>query len=185
MSAATDWMEARRRYEAGKETVTAIARDLAISPQSLVGRARTEGWTPREAPAVKPAGTRATIARLKLLLQQRLLDLESQIGALGEAANAASSERDIRAMNTLVRTLEKVLELERKDRAQRCRQRRHHRQFDDAERAALADKLDGLRRELDLGQQGPGGSAEHPPGATPEPRLAPVGAGGKPASTPG
>lgn len=57
-------------------------------------------------------------------------------------------ERDIRAMNTLVRTLEKVLELERKDRSQRSRERKQFRQFTDAEREALADKLDGLRRQL-------------------------------------
>ena len=61
-------------------------------------------------------------------------------------------------MNTLVRTLEKVLELERKDRAQRSKQNRQHRQFDDAEREALAVKLDGLRREL-LEQQ-PEGAVE-------------------------
>ena len=81
---------------------------------------------------------RETIGRLKALLQQRLGELEQQIGSLTEQATAATSERDIRAMNTLVRTLEKVLELERKERAQRAQQRKPERRFDDAEREALA-----------------------------------------------
>ena len=145
------WASARQRYEAGVEAVSAIAGGLKISAQALTTRARALGWKLRGAGKKKSAGTRDTIQRLKSLLQQRLTDLETQIGALGEAASAASSERDIRAMNTLVRTLEKVLELERKDRAQRGKQRKLHRGFDDAEREALADKLDGMRREFQHG----------------------------------
>ena len=141
------WATARQRYEAGQETVSAIAVEAGITAQALTNRARVEGWKLRGA-GTKKAGTRETIARLKALLQQRLGELESQIGTLSEQATAATSERDIRAMNTLVRTLEKVLELERKERAQRKQQRKAHKQFDDAGREALAAKLDGLHREL-------------------------------------
>lgn len=95
----------------------------------------------------KPVATRTTIARLKGLLQQRLADFESQFGALEAEASAASSERDIRAMNTLVRTLEKVLELERKDRAARSKRRKQHRAVTDATRQALAERIEGLRRQ--------------------------------------
>ena len=146
-AAEAQWASARQRYEAGTEAVSAIAEGLGIAAQALTNRARNFGWTLRGAGKKKSTGTRETIQRLKNLLQQRLADLEAQIGALGEAATAASSERDIRAMNTLVRTLEKVLELERKDRAHRGKQRKLVRDFDDAEREALADKLDALRRE--------------------------------------
>ena len=142
------WASVRQRYEAGKESVSAIAAEAGYSVQALVSRARAGGWRLRGSTSRKAIGTRETIARLKALLQQRLGDLETQIGALGQAATAATSERDIRSMNTLVRTLEKVLELERKDRAQRSKQRKQQRQFDDAEREALAEKLEGLRREL-------------------------------------
>lgn len=141
------WASARQRYETGVEAVSTIAEGLQISAQALTTRARALGWKLRGAAKKKSAGTRDTIQRLKSLLQQRLTELETQIGVLGEQASAASSERDIRAMNTLVRTLEKVLELERKDRAQRGKQRKLARGFDDAEREALADKLDALRRE--------------------------------------
>ena len=161
------WASARQRYEQGAEAVSAIAADLRITAQALTTRARTLGWKLRGTTKKKKAGTRETIQRLKSLLQQRLSELEAQIGVLGEAASAASSERDIRAMNTLVRTLEKVLELERKDRAQRSKQRKLSRDFDDAEREALADKLDALRREHGHGNDSEG--HELPPVAAAEP----------------
>ena len=157
------WASARQRYEAAQEPVSAIAAGLGLSAQALTTKARQLGWKLRGTAKNKPAGTRDTIARLKALLQQRLSDLESQIGALGDAATAATSERDIRSMNTLVRTLEKVLELERKERTQRNRQRKQRKLFDDAEREALADKLAGLRRELQSGDAD--GTAEQPGGA--------------------
>ncbi len=164
------WAAVRQRYEAGKESVSAIAAAANIPAQALTAKARAGGWKLRGHGSKKAAGTRETIARLKALLQQRLGDLESQIGALGEAATAATSERDIRSMNTLVRTLEKVLELERKDRAQRSKQRKQQRQFDDAEREALAEKLEGLRQELaeEEGEEGDE-AAQQPPGAAAEP----------------
>ena len=164
---AVDWAAARARYEQGSETVAEIAAGLGISKQSLTARARREGWRLRSPAKPRAPATRETIARLKNLLQQRLADLERQLGTLGEEASAATSERDIRAANTLVRTLEKVLELERKDRTQRARQRKQHRRLDDAEREALARKLEGLHRELhpeaDLAEAAdPGGDRSQP-----------------------
>jgi hypothetical protein len=119
-----------------------------LTRQALTNRARSDGWRLRGAPRRKPGGTRETLARFKALLQQRLSEFEAQIGTLSAEANAATSERDIRAMNTLVRTLEKVLELERKERARRTAKRKLERRFDDAEREALAEKLMGLQREI-------------------------------------
>lgn len=146
-----DWTSVRLRYEEGVEQVATIAADAGLSPQAMTARARALGWKLRGRTRAKVVGTRETIARLKALLQQRLAELEGQIGALTAEVTAASSDRDIRSMNTLVRTLEKVLELERKERAQRSKQRKQQHQFDDAEREALAEKLEGLRRELQSG----------------------------------
>jgi TolA-binding protein len=145
------WASARQRYEAGAETVSAIARSLSVTAQALTARARREGWALRGAakPKAKSQSTRVTLARVKALLEQRLADFEAQIAGLSAEASAATTERDIRAMNTLVRTLEKVLELERKERSRRKQQRDTDRRFDDAEREALADKLDGLSREIE------------------------------------
>ncbi len=162
------WATARRRYEEGREPVPAIAADCGITAQALTSRARSEGWKLRTSQK-KRTGTRDTILRLKVLLQQRLSDLESQIHALSGEATAAASERDIRAMNTLVRTLEKVLELERKERSQRTKLKKAQRQFDDAERDALAQKLMGLRRELrGGGTEGDLAPLPDPPGEGPQ-----------------
>jgi len=142
---APDWVLFRKDYETGARTATAIATLAGITRQRLVALARREGWSLPPGAAAR-AGTRETIRRLKALLQQRLGELEAQIGSLGAEASAASSERDIRAMNTLVRTLEKVLELERKDRARRHKRNRERRRYDDAEREALAQRLEALHR---------------------------------------
>jgi hypothetical protein len=182
------WARLRERYENGTESVTALAAGAGITRHALVSRARAEGWKLRDAAkqSRKAQGTRGTLSRFKALLRQRLSEFEAQIGSLSAEANAATSERDIRAMNTLVRTLEKVLDLERKERARRSARRKHERRFDDAEREALADKLAGLRRELvtrrdrdNAGQPaGPGDEGD-------EPGLAQLGPGPAAASTAG
>ena len=180
------WARVRERYEHGIEAVTTIANEAGITRQALVVRARNEGWKLRgyaKPWAARAQGTRATLARFKALLQQRLTEFEAQIGTLSAEANAATSERDIRAMNTLVRTLEKVLELERKERARRIARRKHDRRFDDAEREALADKLVGLQREIlaERARADAAGAGPAPDEAA-EPRLADVGAARKAAA---
>ena len=177
------WARVRQRYEEGRESVASIAADTGLTRQALTNRARSDGWRLRGQPRRKPGGTRETLQRFKALLQQRLSEFEAQIGSLSAEASAATSERDIRAMNTLVRTLEKVLELERKERARRTARRKQERRFDDAEREALADKLMGLQREILAERarqdQGCAVAARDEDG---EPRLADVGAAGKAAA---
>lgn len=177
------WARVRERYEEGRESLQAIAGAAGVTRQTLTARAKSGGWRLRGSSRSKPGGTRETLARFKALLQQRLSEFEAQIGSLSAQASAATSERDIRAMNTLVRTLEKVLELERKERARRTARRKQERRFDDAEREALADKLMGLQREIlaerarsDAGAPGDARTADA------EPRLADVGQAGKTAS---
>jgi hypothetical protein len=178
------WARVRERYEEGRESIAAIASDAGVSRQALTIRARNDSWKLRGSPRKKSGTTRETLARFKALLQQRLSEFEAQIGSLSAEASAATSERDIRAMNTLVRTLEKVLELERKERARRTARRKHERRFDDAEREALAEKLKGLQRELIAGRtrQDSEDTADAA-GDDAEPRLADVGSGEQAAST--
>jgi hypothetical protein len=144
-AAAPDWVRLRQDYETAVRPIAGIAAQAGMNRSALIARARREGWKLRG--QRKSASTRQTIQRLKDLLQKRLGELEGELGEIGAEVTAATSERDIRSMNTLVRTLEKVLELERKDRAHRSRKRREQRQFDDAERDALADRLEALHRE--------------------------------------
>ena len=149
------WAHIRARYEQNQETVKAIAASIGMAAVVLSRKAKQWGWRlrasakparqPGAAPATKPTSTTATIKRLKNLLQSRLAQLETQLSDIGAEVSALSSERDIRATNTLVRTLEKVLDLERKDRSRRRKARHDMRRLDDAERAALAEKIAHLQ----------------------------------------
>ena len=141
------WAAIRLRYEAATETVSQIAADIQTTPHKLTLRARAEGWLLRSSRAKKSQSTRDTIKRLKDLLQNRLSQLESQIGEIGAEISALASERDIRATNTLVRTLEKVLELEHKERKQRSSRARQNRKLNDVERAELTRRIENLRLE--------------------------------------
>ena len=141
------WAAIRARYEAATETVAQIAADIDTTPHKLTLRARAEGWLLRSSRAKKSQSTRDTIKRLKDLLQNRLSQLESQIGEIGAEISALASERDIRATNTLVRTLEKVLELEHKERKQRSSRARQNRKLNDAERDELARRIEALQKE--------------------------------------
>ncbi len=147
MNDASRWAQIRARYELAQETVAQIAADVAMTPHKLTLRARAEGWLLRSNPKKKSQSTRDTIKRLKDLLQNRLAHLENQIGAIGEEISALASERDIRATNTLVRTLEKVLELEHKERKQRSSRARKNRKLNDAERDELTRRIENLRLE--------------------------------------
>ncbi len=144
------WAAIRLRYEAATDSVAQIANDIEITPHKLTLRARAEGWllrTAQKPKKPKPQNTRDTIRRLKELLQNRLTQLEGQLSEIGAEVNALASERDIRATNTLVRTLEKVLELEQKDRKQRSHRARQNRKLNDAERAELTRRIENLRLE--------------------------------------
>ncbi len=143
------WQDARLKYEDPAQDLQEIAKTLGISKFRLVIAAKARGWKLRTAGKTAATSTRATIQRFKELLQNRLAQLETQINALGNDVTAASNEREIRAVNTLVRTLEKVLELERKDRSHRARKSRQHRDLDDAERNELVRRIAGLRPRPD------------------------------------
>lgn len=139
------WQQARTDYETTTTDLNTIALALGISRYRLVAEARNRGWKLRG--ARNSGSTRATIQRFKDLLQKRLAQLEGEIGEIGAEVNSAANEREIRAANILVRTLEKVLELERKDRAARARKRKERRKFDDAARDELARRLTALHSE--------------------------------------
>lgn len=179
------WEHIRLRYEQAQETVAQIAASLKITPHALTAKARAEGWLLRslksgKAAKPKPPSTRDTLRRLKDILQSRLSQLEGQITEIGAEINALSNERDIRATNTLVRTLEKVLELEHKERKQRSARARATRKFNDAEREELARRIDALCQRKEVEADRVEGDAGH--GAETQSRVAPVGEAG-PAST--
>ncbi len=80
-------------------------------------RGKAKPCQPHQDQPTKPETTAATIKRLKEVLQQRLVQLEAQVKDIGEEVTALSTPNaQIRSANILVRTIEKVMDLERKDR---------------------------------------------------------------------
>ncbi len=152
------WAHIRLRYEQDQETVASIASDIGLAAISLSRFAKKWGWVLRGRlkPVPKPVApkapakldtTAATIKRLKDVLQQRLVQLEDQVKDIGADVSALSTEREIRSANVLVRTIEKVLDLERKDRLRRRKETREFKYFDEQQRQQLARKIDRLQRE--------------------------------------
>jgi RNA polymerase-interacting CarD/CdnL/TRCF family regulator len=94
-------------------------------------------------PKIRKLSTRQALSKLRDLLQTRITQFDEQVHDLSAQIN----ESDIRSTNTLVRTLEKVLELENKERKQRSQRARQNRKFDDAERDELARRIANLSPE--------------------------------------
>ncbi len=152
------WEGIRSRYEAGTEQVKTIAGDVGLSGIRLSVLALKQGWKMRGLRKSKkkkdgakhlPPTTRETILRLKDMLQQRVAQLEQELRDIGAEVDGLGTERQIKSVNTLVRTLEKVLDLERKDKLKRKQATRDFKYFDDAQRHELAQKIDRLEETRD------------------------------------
>jgi hypothetical protein len=145
------WASIRLRYEQDQEAVEVIAEDVGMHRMGLSLLAKKLGWKLRTKPAVFPRSltkgetTAATMKRVKDILQSRLSELEEQIKAIGVEVDAITSERQMRSTNLLVRTLEKVIDLERKERARKRKENELTKYFDDGQREALAEKIGRLR----------------------------------------
>ncbi len=148
------WAHIRLRYEQDQELVTTIAADVGMAGISLSRMAKRLGWLLRgkAKPAPPPKSTAkldttaVTIKRLKDVLQQRLAQLEAQVQDIGAEVSALSTEREIRSANVLVRTIEKVLDLERKDRLRKRKETLSFRYFDEQQREQLAAKIARLQQ---------------------------------------
>jgi uncharacterized protein (UPF0335 family) len=148
------WAQAKLLYEETKEPVKQIAASLGMSGIALSLKAMKLGWKmrglskpqrkKREAKAVTTADA---LKRMKELLQERITHLESEIKELGEDVSQLGNERGLRSMNLLVRTLDKVLDLERKDKLKRKRDAHNFKHFDEQQRAALAAKIERLETQ--------------------------------------
>jgi hypothetical protein len=115
--------EARRLYEAGTLTVEEIGARLVVHRSTLLKWAAKEGWR-RSAQAAEVRGRRrpTTAKALKagrMELVQRLYDvidcnlslLESRMSD-HDPTDPAQPDRDTRALGTLVRSLEKLKDIE-------------------------------------------------------------------------
>ncbi len=136
------WAGVRASYEDPLQNLDGLAKTLGLTRHRLVLEAKARGWLLRG--AAKSATTRATLIRFRALLQTRLAALEAEVHAMGKDAK---DKRDISDINLMVRTLEKVLQLERRDRETRIKRRRQRIRFNDAERDQLTRRIEALCRE--------------------------------------
>lgn len=179
-----NWDEVRARYEKGEEQVKAIAASIGWIGINLSRHAKAMGWKLRGAVAapirilrqpVRAKTTGETIRRLKDLLTDRIANLESEIKALGQDIDELSNEKKLRSVNMVVRTLEKVIDLERKDKLAKQRQARAFKLFDESQRGALAEKIERL--EEGWQGEGPVAGAEPAGSGGAEPPVALLGPG--------
>jgi uncharacterized protein (UPF0335 family) len=188
-----NWDVIRARYEAGEEKVTMIAQAFGLAGITLSRKAKALGWKLRGSPAkakrvisriskaAKGESTTETIRRLKDLLNDRIARLETEIKEIGKDIDQLSNEKQIRSVNMVVRTLEKVIDLERQDKLAKKRNTRAFKLFDESQRGALAEKIE----RLEEGWQGAApvaGTGNAGSGGT-EPPVALLGAAGTTAAT--
>ena len=107
---AVDWAVVRAEYVEGTMLVKDIAARHGVSLSTLKYHMLAEDWPRR-------LKVRSPVVKLKLLVQRRLGELETLMGEGSQAPEAADTERGIRIIDVLTRTLDKILELERKHRA--------------------------------------------------------------------
>lgn len=117
------WSEIRRAYSETDEPVSALCKRFGISTGAFYRHARREKWPKRTRP--KEAADRVIqtasikpdelVTRLYETLRQQMIAIEKRLKTMPDldANNAtATAERDARTLSTLVRTLEKLIELQ-------------------------------------------------------------------------
>jgi hypothetical protein len=148
-----DWLEVRRDYEGGERSIGEICECHGCSKYGLQQRRRGENWEPRRPayPKAFGAGGKVSAAvRLKGLLVKKLDALE-QRGQLDERIDPADP---LKGMLTLARALEKVVDIEAKEKRRNDEAAASRLVINDATREALARRLEALadRWEADKGR---------------------------------
>ena len=136
-----DWVAVEAGYRDGVLTVGELCRRHGVSQRGLYRRARKYGWplrrdrsgqnedqanaagkdglsrAPRSSRAPQPS-RRRLISRLFKTLETQMQSIEHRLNGQAEIVpqSAADRERDARTLSALVRTMEKLCELESADR---------------------------------------------------------------------
>ena len=144
-----DWETIRAEYEIGARPLVEIALEHKITIQKISSRARLENWPKRgeieEAKALAtelPEDAEALAARLTRLIAREIADLERQRKT---ERDEAEGERQARRLATLVRSIDKLGEIEKAARQAKKNDpesdKARRRAEDDAIRAGLESRL--------------------------------------------
>jgi transposase-like protein len=104
-----DWQELRRLYMTGEHTITALSQRFNISTTTFYRRRQKENW--QRPKGVRRASMVASPVTMKTLLAEALQDhIACQPRA--EQLDAPDKERAARTLSSLVRTLEKLNDID-------------------------------------------------------------------------
>lgn len=144
-----DWETIRAEYEIGARPLAEIALEHKITTQKITRRARDESWPKRgeveEAKALAtelPEDAEALAARLTKLIAREIADIERQRKT---ERDEAEGERQARRLATLVRSIDKLHEIEKAARQAKKNDpesdKARRRAEDEALRAGLESRL--------------------------------------------
>jgi len=134
---APDWEAIRAAYEGGEGTVIAICRRFRVTPSALAYRARRDLWRMRN----KRLGASgpALLARTYRLLERQIFEMEKAKDPMGEMETGA--------LHRVAATLEKLMDIERRETAVEKRQPAAPPSRDlEYLRAKIAARIDELER---------------------------------------
>ncbi|MBN4046367.1 hypothetical protein JYU02_00020 [bacterium AH-315-P15] len=107
-----DWDGVAAAYTEGTATLKEIGAEFDVTAGSICHRAKLEGWPARARVTKRSRKPGATFEwRLARALDKQIAELEER-WADGEAADAVLAEKEARTLNVLIRTAEKLKELE-------------------------------------------------------------------------
>lgn len=129
-----DWAAVRADYEAGDKNVLDLLAEHKAPRRGLYDRIKDEGWIRRS--AVRPSTRPGLIGRMYRLLERQILRLELEMDDVGD--------KEAAILGNLTRNLEKLIDLDRKDRGSESQPVKR---TDIAVlRKKLADRLEKLRK---------------------------------------
>ncbi|MGH6820691.1 MAG: hypothetical protein ACREDU_07505, partial [Methylocella sp.] len=140
-----DWKKVRAEYENGEFPVADVGERHGVSQYTLYRRKRAEGWKARQANYPKARGGDGAVnagERLKSLVARELSSIEARMG-LKDKLDAGDP---LRALHTLASAIQKILDIERKEKAADDAGKAGRLTIDDASRLALAQRLETLAR---------------------------------------
>ncbi len=123
-----DWRLVETAYRDGDETLGSLSQRFGVAASTISRRAKRCGWRRRQARAVASEPTlvptpadagvdkRELVVRFYRLIKLKLEQMEEDMargGARPGKRTPADSERETRALGTLIRNFEKVFGLER------------------------------------------------------------------------
>lgn len=127
-SGQVNWVAVRHAYCEGKQSLVEICRQYGLTNRQLRYRREKEGWPPRQSGQPSQKSTSDTSPQRQIARLYRLLDrLMNEIEALPDHADtekgapemsSADRERSARTLSSVIRSFEKIKELEAEELSQ-------------------------------------------------------------------